>query len=384
MNDRTESPATGADRVGDAPGSSNSPPRPGAERIARLAGELLHDLNDALATLSIQIDLAAMEARDGSATPATLERLRDSFDQLRQMVRDVFEEVVGHVVSPDLEFEPCEVARTAFDQWLPSAPSVHASFHCELQPTARVRGRASLLSRAVTNLLRNAARHARGEVRLRGRTEGTLAEAMLLITVDDDGPGVPDALRDTLFEPHVHGGHGGAGLGLSVVRWCAETMGGSVEHSGTSPLGGARFVLRVPLARRRTLTGAAPMRFSSGSLAGRIVAVVDEDGTLASSYAPMLRREGATALHFSSGSANVATLAALIASTRPDVVLLDLRAAGGTGSEIPPALRDTLPDLANRVLPFADLEAAEAGSGCLHRGSEWSEVRAALLGLLRP
>ena len=87
-----------------------------------------------------------------------------------------------------------------------------------------------------------------------------------MLTVEDDGPGIPEELRPRLFERFVRGrgdGGGGSGLGLAIVRAVALSHGGSVavERSAT---GGARFVVRLPEAggewRRIADAGRAAMQ----------------------------------------------------------------------------------------------------------------------------
>jgi signal transduction histidine kinase len=101
---------------------------------------------------------------------------------------------------------------------------------------------------AVRNLIANAVRHARegGEVRLRLHADGRLAR----IEVADDGPGVPDGLRDAVFERYRRfdreGARGGSGLGLTIVRDVALAHHGGV-HVATAPEGGALFTLELPL-----------------------------------------------------------------------------------------------------------------------------------------
>jgi signal transduction histidine kinase len=100
---------------------------------------------------------------------------------------------------------------------------------------------------ATRNLLVNAARFASTSIRLKveKRDNG------LDIIVDDDGPGVPLAERDRIFEPFHRLGHsrdlpdGSFGLGLSFVRLIAKLHGGSA-HVTDSPEGGARFVIHIP------------------------------------------------------------------------------------------------------------------------------------------
>jgi signal transduction histidine kinase len=101
---------------------------------------------------------------------------------------------------------------------------------------------------AVRNLVDNARRHARTSVDVAiERTDGDL-----IVTVDDDGPGVPDDQRERIFDrfTRLDTGRartdGGAGIGLALARRIAERHHGTITV-GTSPLGGARFTLRLPL-----------------------------------------------------------------------------------------------------------------------------------------
>ena len=64
-----------------------------------------------------------------------------------------------------------------------------------------------------------------------------------VVTVDDDGPGVPEAERARVLQRFVKGvGSGGSGLGLAIAREVASAHGGAVEIS-EGPLGGARITL---------------------------------------------------------------------------------------------------------------------------------------------
>jgi signal transduction histidine kinase len=97
------------------------------------------------------------------------------------------------------------------------------------------------LSRALVNILRNAVRYARSKVAVTVERAGSRT----VISVDDDGPGVPPHERHRLFEPfaRMEGSRGrdsgGVGLGLAIVKSVAEWHGGEARISD-SPLGGAR------------------------------------------------------------------------------------------------------------------------------------------------
>ena len=107
---------------------------------------------------------------------------------------------------------------------------------------------ARLLPYALRNGLRNAARHARGQVRLLAWRED---DGTVCVAVDDDGPGVPPPLREAAFEPfrRLEGEREkrsrGYGLGLAIVRRVALAHGG-LARLEASPAGGARLLLRWP------------------------------------------------------------------------------------------------------------------------------------------
>jgi len=105
-----------------------------------------------------------------------------------------------------------------------------------------------LIEAAVRNLVQNAARYARSELRI----SLALADGSYRLTVDDDGPGIPAADRERIFNSFVQlqtagerSGH--FGLGLAIVRRAFEWHGGGIGATA-SALGGARFVAHWPLA----------------------------------------------------------------------------------------------------------------------------------------
>ncbi|MDT8998926.1 ATP-binding protein [Paucibacter sp. APW11] len=114
--------------------------------------------------------------------------------------------------------------------------------------TLRISGEERLLRRALRNLLENARRYGGGEVLLRLRQQGQRLE----LRVCDRGPGVPEAMRERIFEAFFRlPGHaeqaGGVGLGLSLVKQIAQRHQGTVRCEAREG-GGSEFVLSLPLA----------------------------------------------------------------------------------------------------------------------------------------
>ncbi|WP_258368887.1 HAMP domain-containing sensor histidine kinase [Curtobacterium sp. MCPF17_046] len=127
-----------------------------------------------------------------------------------------------------------------------------ASVHVDVSGVApaRVRGDDRLLGRVVRNLVDNAVRHADRAVTV---ALGSVAGDAVL-TVDDDGRGIPEGDRTRVFERFVRLDEGrardagGSGLGLAIVDAVVRGHGGSVAVSA-APDGGARFTVRLPLLR---------------------------------------------------------------------------------------------------------------------------------------
>jgi signal transduction histidine kinase len=115
-------------------------------------------------------------------------------------------------------------------------------------PALQVRGDEQALLRLFDNLVSNASKYA-STVRVLAVHDGSDA----LVIVDDDGPGVPPADRERVFERFVRldsarsRDEGGTGLGLAISRAIARVHGGDVLL-GDSPMGGLRAIVRLPLA----------------------------------------------------------------------------------------------------------------------------------------
>ncbi|MHA6758581.1 sensor histidine kinase [Streptacidiphilus sp. PAMC 29251] len=113
---------------------------------------------------------------------------------------------------------------------------------------ATVRGNELRVGRLLRNLLDNAARHAVAEVTV----SLLVVDGEAVLSVCDDGPGIPAADRERVFDRFVRlddardRAHGGAGLGLALVRAIAQGLGGGVTAEPPVSGRGARLVVRLP------------------------------------------------------------------------------------------------------------------------------------------
>jgi two-component system, OmpR family, sensor kinase len=156
---------------------------------------------------------------------------------------------------------PCDLAEVAGNAALEVTPVLgDRELQIENEVALPVEGNPDELHRMVLNLLDNAARYtpsgARVELRLRSEGDDAVVE------VADDGPGIPAAMRDQVFDRFVRGDGpadtavgAGSGLGLAIVRAVASSHGGTVEVS-ESDRGGALFRIRLPLRFERSGTPA--------------------------------------------------------------------------------------------------------------------------------
>jgi two-component system OmpR family sensor kinase len=116
----------------------------------------------------------------------------------------------------------------------------------EAEP-AIVSGTRDDLHRLTLNLLENAIRHTPPGTHIRASTAALDGTAVL--TVEDDGPGIPPELEQRVFERFVRGardGRRGSGLGLAIVRAVVEAHGGAVRLERPEVGSGTRFVIRLP------------------------------------------------------------------------------------------------------------------------------------------
>lgn len=218
------------------------------ERLAGDARALPEQLRqEALARLRFGVELLGGEG-EAAAREARRARLEDDLAELDQLLDELLTWArldAGASVSR----ETIDAARACAEA-IARVAELRPAIALSLDARA---GRAALdprlFRRALQNLLVNALRHATAAVTVTAVDH----DDALVVTVDDDGPGVPIAERARIFEAFVRGpaptGHdvppGGSGLGLAIASRAAAAHGGAITVSD-APGGGARFTLRVP------------------------------------------------------------------------------------------------------------------------------------------
>ena len=210
----------------------------GARRQREFVSDASHELRTPLAAMRADIEISLTHQGDW---PAVATRLLDDHRRLERLTSDLL--LLAR--SDDAASSPL-AERVRLDELVTGElRAVSKEPAVELAPV-EVTGVVPELVRLVRNLLDNADRHAVTRVAVRLTTEGDTA----VLTVDDDGPGVLEDQRERVFDrffrldSHRARTSGGTGLGLAIVRRVARGHGGDVV-AGTSPLGGARFEVRL-------------------------------------------------------------------------------------------------------------------------------------------
>jgi nitrogen fixation/metabolism regulation signal transduction histidine kinase len=220
-----------------------------AEREAawrEVARRLAHEFKNILTPMSLS--LHRLGTRAGAVEPAQQGAVRDSLALLERGVGQLgrlAEQFSQYARLPDPRFEALdltELARAAAAQEPPEgiAVEIHPG------PALPVQGDSLLLSRAIHNLLLNACEASPRGASVEVRTFADREQAVLEVL--DRGAGVPDSLRERVFEPYVSTKKRSSGLGLSLTRDI------TTQHRGTVTLenrqdGGACARLSLPLAR---------------------------------------------------------------------------------------------------------------------------------------
>jgi two-component system, OmpR family, sensor kinase len=213
-------------------------------RQRQFVADASHELRTPLTSILANLELLA-EVLDGERREAAESALRSS-QRMRRLVGDLLllaradaNRAVPHAAT--------DVGQVLVDAAAELGPLADGHVLTVDARPAIVDGSRDELHRMALNLMENAVRHTPSGTRVHagvGQRDGEV-----VLTVEDDGPGVPEELREQVFERFVRGeGDRGSssGLGLSIVRAVTESHGGRVDLEDAHP--GARFVVHLPLA----------------------------------------------------------------------------------------------------------------------------------------
>jgi two-component system, NtrC family, sensor histidine kinase PilS len=223
------------------------------ESVAALSASLAHEIRNPLASIRSSVEQLARAAHadeDERFLAALIVRESDRLSRLLSEFLDFARVRATQFVPLDVHSIVTAVVRL-----------IRA--HPECRPDAEIAieggrtmmdGDEDLLHRVIANLVLNAVQAARGAIRITVSVapvsageipHGTNLEHAVRLQVRDNGPGIPDEIRDRLFDPFVSGRTGGSGLGLAIVQRAVEAHRGLVLVD-SEPGVGTTFTIFLP------------------------------------------------------------------------------------------------------------------------------------------
>ncbi len=203
-----------------------------------------HELRSPITATQATLEVARANP-DLTDWPATAEILHDENTRLAALVDDLLllarlDETGTSEFREDIDLD---------ELFLAEARRPHpAQVNIKVEAPARTRGDSATFTRAARNLVDNAARHAASTVTITMTNDGTEA----IVTIADDGPGIPKDELDRIFERFTRlddarnrSTGGGAGLGLAITKEIVTSHNGKITASN-DPSAGAVFTLRFP------------------------------------------------------------------------------------------------------------------------------------------
>jgi len=211
------------------------------EFVADASHELRTPLTSVLANLELLVEYTEGEQREAAASALrSSRRMRRLVADLLLLARADAGRVSAH--------EPVDVSSVVTDAAAELEPVADEhEISVSAPPGMIVDGARDELHRLILNLMENALRHTDPGTAVEAQVERE--DGYVVLAVEDDGPGIPDELRDKVFERFFRGSSdrgGSSGLGLSIVRAVTESHHGTVGLEPPLDGRGARFVVRLP------------------------------------------------------------------------------------------------------------------------------------------
>ncbi len=236
----TRVPETRRDEIGALGGSVNRM----AQRLdtlvngqKRFLADVAHELGSPIGRLQVAVEI--LESRADPALQEQVADVRDEVQQMSALVNELLAFTKAGLRPPAAELAAVELAPLVAQAVDREAATARVAV--DVPPALAARADAPLLSRAIGNLVRNAIRYAGDATPI--SITARRADNRVIVTVADEGPGVPpDALArlgEPFYRPEAARTRetGGVGLGLAIVRSGVAACGGEVRFSNRAPCG---------------------------------------------------------------------------------------------------------------------------------------------------
>jgi signal transduction histidine kinase len=217
----------------------------------RLTEFVVHDLKNPVTSMDLHAQLLLRNREVPASARASAERIREDARSLLRMIMnllDIAKGEEGQLAPHATEVDPRQLAHDVCETLEVRARAQQVTLEHRVTLEPPLRADAELVRRVLENLVENAVRHAPEGSTVRLAIEAR--DGAVELRVADQGDGVPEGMREQIFERFVQLEEGGVknlagrGLGLSFCKLVAEAHGGRIWVEDAAP--GAAFCLRIP------------------------------------------------------------------------------------------------------------------------------------------
>ena len=211
--------------------------------ISRLSTSIIHDLRNPLAAIYGGSEMLV----DHEMAPNQVQRLASNIYKASRQIQSMLQELADATKGRTQARETCnlrEIVQTAYEPLTVSAEAKHIHVDIDVPEDLELSLERAPMERVFQNLITNAieAVPAGGDIQVHVKA----SEGEVVASVDDNGPGIPPAIAEELFQPFITSGKkNGLGLGLALARKTVLSHGGDLWMEPGAP--GAHFKMRLPL-----------------------------------------------------------------------------------------------------------------------------------------
>jgi nitrogen fixation/metabolism regulation signal transduction histidine kinase len=221
-----------------------------------VARRLAHEIKNPLTPIQLSAERLRHKYLDKMAPEdaEVLDRSTHTIVQQVQAMKEMVQAFSEYARAPNLQLQTMalsDLIGEVLDLYVSDEQKVAIHFHVD-DSVPMVKVDPGRMRQLLHNLIRNAIESLSdregGEVTLQLEPMSTEKDAWVVLSIEDNGPGIPEDMLDKLFEPYATSKSKGSGLGLAVVKRIVE------EHSGVlfaenGVDGGARLVVRLPAVK---------------------------------------------------------------------------------------------------------------------------------------
>ena len=205
----------------------------------RFLGDISHELNSPLARM--QFALSILEDRVDKSEASYVSDVKEEVEEMSKLVAELLAYSKSGIKGEAIELEPVDVESIVNTVVERENQIERRQIVVDIEPDLMVSGRRELISRALSNVIRNAINYSPSDSPI--KVEAHRNGSGIIFCIADSGPGVPSDSLEKIFDPLFRVNtdrsreSGGSGLGLAIVKTCVEACGGQVHAKNREPRG---------------------------------------------------------------------------------------------------------------------------------------------------